>query len=682
MFGSAKAVTIGCNFRAVCGQILAAALVTLASTAPVAAQNLSVANVQQIIAGAAAEATARGRTATIAVVDRVGNVLAVFDQKGTLGANLTQLVVSTRRGGASIPVGNGLENAQQAFAALGAPNTPSTRLSAITKAITGAYLSSGGNAFTTRTASQIVQEHFNPKEEFSPSGPLFGVQFSQLPCSDLSVRFATNSGAPQGLTGNTTAGPKRSPLGLSADPGGLPLYIGNTLVGGIGVEVDQVYRVDLSVADYDKDIDEIVALAGQFSFQPPTDIRAHRIFVEGKSLRYTDITTSILKTDPATVSFAAINGVTGNLVAVTGYANAAVVAGQTFGTAASGVTADTTGTFSIVGRQVFVLTNGTALPGGARFPPTNSTTPRVGDGGLTAAEVTTIISNALKVAFAGRAQIRRPLNSHIQVSISVVDADGNVLGLARTPDGPLFGTDVSLQKARTAAFFSNAAAGAYLQTFNSNLVTANTAQNALGVRLEDFLDQVRSLLGPGALANGIAFADRSGGNLARPFMPDGIDGAPPGPFSKPFTFWSPFNTGLQLDSVLDNIIEHINFADGTPVGGVADTVATCTDFTAFAGTNLTRLSNGFQIFPGSVPIYRNGVVIGGLGVSGDGIDQDDMISFLGLHDAGIASGTGFGNAPPSIRADTINVGGAHLRYVNCPFKPFVGSRARNVCAGK
>ena len=62
---------------------------------------------------------------------------------------------------------------------------------AIAKAVTGAYLSSGGNAFSTRTASQIVQEHFPPAPTTVglESGPLFGVQFSQLPCSDLSARF-------------------------------------------------------------------------------------------------------------------------------------------------------------------------------------------------------------------------------------------------------------------------------------------------------------------------------------------------------------------------------------------------------------------------------------------------------------------------------------------------------------
>ncbi len=44
-----------------------------------------------------------------------------------------------------------------------------------------------------------------------------------------------------------------------------------------------------------------------------------------------------------------------------------------------------------------------------------------------------------------------------------------------------------------------------------------------------------------------------------------------------------------------------------------------------------------------MPIYRGGTLVGGIGVSGDGIDQDDMISFLGLHNAGVRLGT-IGNA--------------------------------------
>ena len=84
----------------------------------------------------------------------------------------------------------------------------------IAKAITGAYLSSGGNAFTTRTASQIIQENYNPLSSGLEGGPLFGVQFSQLPCSDLSVRFATNNTDNPGVV-DPTIGPKRSPLGFA-----------------------------------------------------------------------------------------------------------------------------------------------------------------------------------------------------------------------------------------------------------------------------------------------------------------------------------------------------------------------------------------------------------------------------------------------------------------------------------
>ena len=133
--------------------------------------------------------------------------------------------------------------------------------------------------------------------------------------------------------------------------------------------------------------------------------------------------------------------------------------------------------------------------------------------------------------------------------------------------------------------------------------------------------------------------------------------------------------------MVDNIALHILFADGA---AVQDTDATCTYFptTASSGNLKTRLANGFQIFPGSVPIFRGAQLIGGIGVSGDGIDQDDMTSFLGLHNAGLALGTGVGNAPAGIRADNLVPGSARLRFVNCPYKPFIASNAQNVCSGK
>ena len=133
-------------------------------------------------------------------------------------------------------------------------------LAAIAKAITAAYLSTEGNAFTTRTASQIVQDHFNPGDNLQPAGPLFGVQFSQLPCSDLLARFAGGAAA---------AGPHRSPLGLAADPGGMPLYKAGTPVGGVGVISDARYSFDADIADTDTDDDELIALAASFGFAAP-----------------------------------------------------------------------------------------------------------------------------------------------------------------------------------------------------------------------------------------------------------------------------------------------------------------------------------------------------------------------------------------------------------------------------
>ncbi len=114
----------------------------------------------------------------------------------------------------------------------------------------------------------------------------------------------------------------------------------------------------------------------------------------------------------------------------------------------------------------------------------------------------------------------------------------------------------------------------------------------------------------------------------------------------------------------------------------ADTPQRCTTLPLLPdGRN--RLANGIQIFPGSVPIYRGNQLVGGIGVSGDGIDQDDMIAFLGLNNAGLRLG-GLGNAPKEMRADRIVVpvgDGVRLRYVNCPFAPFLDTADQNVLRG-
>ncbi len=553
-----------------------------------AQQSLNSGEVRRIVGLVVNEANARGVRATIAVVDRPGNVLAVYQMSGAQG----EVTISSQRG---IPDGNGLEGAI----------VPSS-FAAIAKAITGNYLSSGGNSFSTRVASQIVQEHFNPGEFNQPAGPLFGVQFSQLQCSDVTVKT------------DSSAGPQPSPLGLSADPGGFPLYKNGEVVGGIGVIADGLYSLDNSISDLDQSIDEILAMAGTRGFEAPGRLR--EITLDGKIVRYSDTTIAALRTSSPT-------GLSNDrFIQVGGFFDGQVKSGVVFGTEESG----------------FVESDEFGVPAvvlGDRFEPRAGTDA----GALTENEVRVLISNALRVAMRSRAQIRNPADSSARVTVSVVDSNGVVLGIARTPDAPIFGTDVSLQKARTAAFFSR----------------RDAAQILLDNGLHHYVNTVRAFVSPTALSDGIAFSDRAGGNLSRPFYPDGIDSNPPGPFSFPIDVWSPFNVGLQLEIVFNRLT--------LPGTGCS---------------SIPNLTNGIQIFPGSVPIYRGGQLIGGIGVSGDGVDQDDMISFLGLHNAGLELGGAINNADPSIRADTLSPQGVRLRYINCPQAPFIDSTEAFPCRGK
>jgi hypothetical protein len=77
-------------------------------------------------------------------------------------------------------------------------------------------------------------------------------------------------------------------------------------------------------------------------------------------------------------------------------------------------------------------------------------------------------------------------------------------------------------------------------------------------------------------------------------------------------------------------------------------------------TSIPSLPNGIQIFPGSVPLYKNGVLVGGIGISGDGVDQDDLIAAAGAN--------GF-SPPTQMRADQIFVRGVRLPFLKFPRSP-------------
>lgn len=640
-----------------------------------AAESLSASDVQQIIAQAVQEAQARNKPAVVAVVDRVGNVLGLFSMTG---AETNRFVVPNKAGraetgrdllGISVPMGAG-----------GLPGA-AARAGAVAKAVTGAYLSSGGNAFSTRTASQIVQQHFPPSPSAVglESGPLYGVQFSSLPCSDLVARFNPAGGSTfvnpaTGATSNSPGliGPKRTPLGLAADAGGFPLYKNGVMVGGVGVISDSRYDFDTNILDEDVQDDEFIALSATRGFDAPESIRATRITVDGTLLRYSDATPAGFRASGAAPSFASINGTAGALVGLGGYTTGAVMAGSIYGSEQSGIRASTAAEFS--NRDAYILSDGS---GANRFPIRAATDASVTSQPITQAEARVLLEEAFLIMSRARAQIRQPLDSRAQVSISLVDTFGAVLGVVRSPDAPIFGIDVSLQKARTASFFSNQRAAADL-----------TGSTTPEVRARVPLSQA-FFSNPAIFTGQTAFTNRAIGNIARPYFPDGEVQRGPGSLSPAIADFSPFNTGIQSELIFDNVVAHVLFALGA---SGTDTPSRCTTLPdATPGQN--RLQNGIQIFPGSVPVYRGNMLVGAIGVSGDGIDQDDMIAFLGTNNASVRLNTGIANAPFSIRSDQVVVqianpnAGVRLRYVGCPFAAFVdlprGDPANNnVCQSK
>ncbi len=122
---------------------------------------------------------------------------------------------------------------------------------------------------------------------------------------------------------------------------------------------------------------------------------------------------------------------------------------------------------------------------------------------------------------------------------------------------------------------------------------------------------------------GTAVTNRTIGFGGQPIYPPGIDGTAPGPFFPLYQF---------------------------------DTLHPCTQGSEASNAN----QNGIVFFPGSLPLYKNGVLVGGLGVSGDGVDQDDFVTSAGA--------AGF-DAPANIQADQIIDAGVRLPYLKFPQNP-------------
>jgi len=60
----------------------------------------------------------------------------------------------------------------------------------------------------------------------------------------------------------------RLPLGLSGDPGSVPIYKNGEAVAGVGIEGDGVYTVDRDPADFDQPFEEVIAVSAARGSKP------------------------------------------------------------------------------------------------------------------------------------------------------------------------------------------------------------------------------------------------------------------------------------------------------------------------------------------------------------------------------------------------------------------------------
>jgi len=256
--------------------------------------------------------------------------------------------------------------------------------------------------------------------------------------------------------------------------------------------------------------------------------------------------------------------------------------------------------------------NGVPAPSGYLIGP-------FGANGLTVDDVRRIVDQAVARALVTRAQIRLPLTQPTRMVIAVSNGHGDILAAYRMDDATVFSFDVSTAKARNAYYFSSREGYEVLRDLLRN----------------NRYDSYEWTPEPPA-GQGWAITNRTIGFGAQPLFPPGID------LDKPPT------PGPWFDLFLYDLANPCTEGPGTGRGG-----------------NRAYLNqSGIVFFPGSAPIYKSGVLVGGVGVSGDGVEQDDYVT------AGAVRGF---EAPEELRVDRSTIrtrdGVVRLPYWKFPRNP-------------
>jgi len=337
---------------------------------PPTAAPLGISDVQNIVQAAAQAADST--TMVIAVADRGGNVLAVY-RKPEAGATAT---------------GNFSATANLNDLAVGLARTAS-------------YFSNDQAPLSSRTVRFISGIHFPPGVANTGNAPLYGIENTNRGCT-LSTNYLPGQAVQPSLA--LGGGPGLGIITGKADlqdsdpnavnPGGVPIFRGGVVVGGVGVA-----GVPVDVAEF------AAYLAATSNGFGPTPAPPGVVFVNGIALPFVNQTTAPAGVNPGTF----------------------------------------TGTF-LVGP---VASTGQPPEGDLVAPAAGPV------GGLSASDVQGILVNAEATANQTRALIRLPLGSRTRMVIAVADLDGTIIGLRRMTDSTVFSIDVAATKARNMVYFNS-----------------------------------------------------------------------------------------------------------------------------------------------------------------------------------------------------------------------------------